>query len=70
VNRRPVDGVSLSFGLLFLGAAVLWLVTRFVTVPAGALGWIVAGGLILVGWAGVVGTLLNNRRRHAGDPDR
>lgn len=70
MNRPQVDGVSLSFGLLFLGTAVLWLVTRFVTVPAGALGWILAGGLILMSLAGVVGTLLDRRRRHAGDPDR
>jgi hypothetical protein len=70
VSRRPVDGVSLAFGLFFLAAAALWLTARLLTLPAGLLGWTVAGGLIAVGVAGIAGALVGNQRRHADDPDR
>lgn len=70
MSRRTVDGVSLVFGLFFLGAAGLWLTVMLTGAPAGLLKWIIAGGLVAAGLAGVVAVLANARRRHAGDPDR
>lgn len=69
MNHR-LDVASLVFGLFFLGAAGLWLTVWLVGAPAGLLKWIVAGGLVLAGLTGIVGSLAAARRRHAEDPDR
>lgn len=65
-----IDRVSLVFGLIFLGLAALWLVSRVIDLDAVTVGWIVAGGLVALGLAGIVGALTGSRRRHADDPDR
>lgn len=67
--RRQLDVVSLMFGLLFLGIAVLWLAVRLTGAPAGLLKWIVAAGLVVTGLAGLLAVLATSRR-HAEDPDR
>jgi hypothetical protein len=65
-----IDRVSLAFGVLFLGLAGLWLATRWLDLPAVTVGWIVAGGLVVLGLAGIAGVLTSAHRRHAEDPDR
>lgn len=62
---RPhrTDPVSLAFGLLFLGIAGWWGLTRFVHVGIEPGGWIIAVILLVMGTVGLVGAL---RRR--GDP--
>ena len=61
---RPhrMDGVSLTFGLVFLAVALWWAVSRVVTVHLPAVGWIVAGGLICFGVIGLLGALRSGRR--------
>jgi len=61
---RPhrTDGVSLSFGLLFLFIAVWWAVAQVVTVRLPAAGWLVAGALILFGAIGLLGAIRSGRR--------
>jgi hypothetical protein len=61
---RPhrTDGVSLSFGLLFLIVASWWAVSQVVSVRLPQPGWIAAGGLILFGAVGLFGAIRSNRR--------
>jgi hypothetical protein len=67
---RPhrTDGVSLSFGLLFLFVAVWWAASQVMTVRLPAAGWLVAGGLILFGAIGLLGAIRSGRRAEAVAP--
>jgi hypothetical protein len=67
---RRTDRVSLAFGVLFLGLPGLWLATRWLDLPVLTVGWIVAGGLVVLGLAGIAGVLTSTHRRHAEGPDR
>lgn len=64
---RPhrTDGVSLSFGLIFLAVALWWAVSQVMTVHLPAMGWIVAGGLIMFGVIGLLGAIRGGRRATA-----
>ncbi|MFV2106960.1 MULTISPECIES: hypothetical protein [unclassified Micromonospora] len=62
MKRHRTDGVSLTFGLIFLLIAGWWLIAQSVNVPLPRVGWIVAGGLILIGVLGLVGALRSGRR--------
>jgi hypothetical protein len=64
------DRVAFAFGLVFLGIAALWLVSQLVGLAPVTVGWLVAGGLMALGLAGIAGALTGTRRRHADDPDR
>lgn len=66
MKRHRIDGVSLSFGLIFSLIAGWWVIAQYVDVPLPRVGWVVAGGLILVGLLGLVGALRSGR---AGTPD-
>jgi hypothetical protein len=61
---RPhrTDGISLSFGLLFLLVAVWWAIAQVVNVKLPAAGWLVAGALILFGVIGLLGAIRSGRR--------
>jgi hypothetical protein len=67
---RPhrTDGVSLSFGLLFLLVAVWWAVSQVMTVRLPAAGWLVAGALIFFGAIGLLGAIRSGRRAEAPAP--
>jgi hypothetical protein len=60
---RPhrTDGVSLSFGLLFLLIALWWAISQVMTVHLPAVGWLVAGALILFGAIGLMGAIRSGR---------
>lgn len=62
MKRHETDGVSLAFGLIFLGITAWWTVTRFVELDIPNLGWIAAVALIVFGLLGVVLSLRNGRR--------
>lgn len=64
---RPhrTDGVSLSFGLIFLAVALWWAISQVITVHLPAVGWIVAGGLIMFGVIGLFGAIRGGRRATA-----
>lgn len=64
MKRHRTDGVSLTFGLIFILIAGWWLIAQSVDVPLPRVGWVVAGGLILLGVLGLVGALRSGR----GDP--
>ena len=61
---RPhrTDGISLSFGTIFLLVAVWWAVAQLVDVKLPAAGWLVAGALILFGVIGLLGAIRSGRR--------
>lgn len=67
---RPhrTDGISLSFGLIFLLAALWWAVAQVVTVRLPAVGWLVAGALILFGGLGLIGAIRSGRRTQVAAP--
>ncbi|GIF06455.1 hypothetical protein Asi03nite_39930 [Actinoplanes siamensis] len=57
-----MDAVSLTFGLLFLVIVAWWAASRVFTLHLPALGWTVAGGLILFGVIGLLGAISSGRR--------
>jgi uncharacterized protein (DUF58 family) len=67
---RPhrTDGVSLSFGLLFLLIALWWGITQIVSVRLPAAGWLVAGALIVFGAIGLMGAIRSGRGAEVPQP--
>jgi hypothetical protein len=61
MKPHRTDGVSLSFGVIFLFIAIWWAVSRVVTLHLPAVGWMVAGGLIVFGVAGLLGAIRSSR---------
>ena len=61
MKPHRMDGVSLSFGVLFLLVVAWWAVSRVVTIHLPAVGWLVAGGLIAFGVIGLLGALRSAR---------
>ena len=68
MKPHRTDGVSLSFGLLFLAVALWWAVAQVVTLRLPAVGWLVAGVLILFGAVGLLGAIRSGRRDEAQAP--
>jgi hypothetical protein len=62
MTAHRTDGVSLSFGLIFLAIVVWWIVAEAVGFALPAVGWFVAGGLIVLGVLGLFGALRSARR--------
>jgi hypothetical protein len=62
MKPHRMDAVSLTFGLLFLVIAAWWAASQVITVHLPALGWTVAGGLILFGVIGLLGAISSGRR--------
>jgi hypothetical protein len=67
---RPhrTDGVSLSFGVIFLMVALWWAVAQVVHLRLPAVGWLVAGALILFGVIGLMGAIRSGRRAERERP--
>ena len=67
---RPhrTDGISLSFGLMFLLVAAWWAIAQMVNVKLPAAGWLVAGALILFGVFGLLGAIRSGRRPEVPAP--
>jgi hypothetical protein len=65
MKPHRMDGVSLTFGMIFLGVAFWWAISRVITVHLPAVGWIVAGALIFFGVIGLFGAIRSNRREES-----
>ncbi len=65
MKRHGTDGVSLTFGLIFLLLAGWWVLGRAVDIALPTLGWAVALGLIAVGALGLVAALRGGPREPA-----
>jgi hypothetical protein len=61
MKPHRMDGVSLSFGLIFLLIPLWWAVSQVITLELPAVGWIVAGGLIFFGMVGLLGAIRSGR---------
>ena len=57
MKAHRTDGVSLTFGLIFLAIVAWWLVAQILHLSLPAVGWFLAGALILVGVFGLLGAL-------------
>ena len=57
MKAHRTDGVSLSFALIFLAIVGWWLLAQVVDLDLPAVGWFVAGALILLGVLGLFGAL-------------
>ena len=67
MKPHRMDGVSLSFGLIFVAIAAWWGIARVISVHLPNPGWLIAAALILFGVVGLLGALRSNRDR-AGEP--
>lgn len=71
MKPHRTDLISLSFGLVFLAAAVLWVLTRVIDLGRPAIGWFVVAGLIVLGMVGITQAIVTaTRRRHTDDQPR
>jgi hypothetical protein len=61
MKPHRTDGVSLSFGLIFLMIATWWAVSQVINLHLPAVGWIVAGALIMFGVIGLLGAIRSGR---------
>jgi hypothetical protein len=68
MKPHRTDGISLSFGLLFVLIAIWWAITQVVNVHLPAVGWLVAGALILFGAIGLLGAIRSGRRAEVPAP--
>jgi hypothetical protein len=68
MKPHRTDGVSLSFGLIFLAVAVWWAIAQVTAVRLPALGWLAAGALILFGVIGVLSAIRSGRRAEVTTP--
>ncbi|GGK92278.1 hypothetical protein [Mangrovihabitans endophyticus] len=62
MKPHRADGVSLSFGLIFVLVAAWWAVSRVVHLRLPTLGWLIAGMLILFGMIGLLRAIRSGRR--------
>jgi hypothetical protein len=65
VKAHRTDGVSLTFALIFLAIAAIWLTAQVVDLTLPTVGWLLAGSLIVLGALGLLGALRSSR---AGSP--
>jgi len=62
MKPHRTDGVSLSFGVIFLLVALWWAVSRVIDIHLPAVSWLLAGALILFGVIGLLGAIRSGRR--------
>jgi hypothetical protein len=69
MKPHRIDGLSFTFGIIFLGVVAWWLFgAQFdVELPSG--GWFVAGALILFGVVGLIGALRPDRNADRVKPE-
>lgn len=65
MKSHRTDGVSLTFGLIFLGIVGWWAVAQTLDLDLPNIGWFVAAGLILLGALGLIGALRQSRPKPA-----
>lgn len=63
MKPHRIDGVSLTFAVLFFGVVTLWLFTQVLGVGVPKAGWFVAGALIVFGVLGLIGTLNTGKKQ-------
>jgi hypothetical protein len=61
MKAHTTDGLSLTFGVIFLAIVGWWALAKSVDVTLPNLGWFVAGALILLGVLGLLGALRRSK---------
>lgn len=69
MKSHRTDGVSLTFGVIFLVIVAWYLTAGAVRLNLPQVGWFVAGGLILLGLVGLIGALRGGRRSSPAEPE-
>ncbi|MGC9666690.1 hypothetical protein ACNTMW_09055 [Planosporangium sp. 12N6] len=69
MKAHRTDGLSLTFGLVFLAAVGWWFFGRTVDLALPQLGWLVAAALIVFGVLGLVGALRSDPGRRSRTDD-
>ncbi|HEY8473930.1 MAG TPA: hypothetical protein VIL37_15025 [Natronosporangium sp.] len=67
MKPHQTDLISLTFGLIFLAAANLWLLIRLADLQTPAIGWLVVAALIVLGMIGITQALVSTARRGRDD---
>jgi hypothetical protein len=67
MKPHRTDGISLTFGLIFIGAALLWLVGQVVSLNAAIVGWFVVSGLFVLGAFGIAHVITRATSRRDTD---
>jgi len=57
MKAHPTDGLSLTFGVIFMVIVGWWALAKSVDLSLPNLGWFVAGALIVLGVLGLLGAL-------------
>lgn len=68
MKAHRTDLVSFVFGLLFVGLALWWLLAQILGLALPAVGWFLAGALVLIGLLGLVGAVRSARTTDVGPP--
>lgn len=68
MKAHRTDLVSFVFGLLFVGLALWWLLAQILGLALPAVGWFLAGALVLIGLLGLVGAVRSARTTDAVPP--
>jgi hypothetical protein len=66
MKRHETDLFSLVFGLAFLVVAVTWAVAKVIDISWFSIGWLFAGGLVLIGLLGIFSVIRPGYRRQQG----
>lgn len=63
MKAHRTDLVSFVFGLIFVGLALWWLLAQILGLALPAVGWFLAGALVLIGLLGLVGAVRSARNQ-------
>jgi hypothetical protein len=69
MRAHRTDGVSLTFALVFGVFLAWWAFAQVVDLELPALGWFVAGGLVLFGLLGLMGAVRTGRAERGRGPE-
>jgi hypothetical protein len=69
LKPHRTDALSLTFGVIFLGAVVIWILNKVASSQLPGMGWVVAGGLIVAGVIGLTSALRSDRAKDADAAD-
>ena len=68
MKAHSTDGLSLTFGVIFLAIVGWWALAKSVDITLPNLGWFVAGALILLGVLGLLGALRRQASTTVDEP--
>ena len=67
MKPHRTDALSLTFGLIFVGAVTVWVLNKVVNSELPGIGWFVAAALLIAGSIGLVTALRSDRSNAASE---